>query len=114
MSWNIVIVLKQKQEKDHSIKKGRSSGGIIVYYKKYLEKLIKINELTPNYIWIEINKELFHNLDKNVKICAIYNPPTNSRYHNPSLMEDIAIDILEEGGDESLIILIGDVNARTG
>ena len=105
---------KTETRKDPSVKKGRSSGGIIVYYKKYLEKLIKINKLTPNYIWIEINKELFHNLDKNVKICAIYNPPTNSRYHNPSLMEDIAIDILEEGEDESPILLIGDINARTG
>ena len=29
-------------------------------------------------------------------------------------MEDIGIDILEEGGDESPILLIRDINARTG
>ena len=100
---------KTGTRKDRSVKKGRSSGGVTVYYKKYLEKLIKNIRQTPNYIWIEINKELFHNLDK-VKLWAIYNPPTNSS----RLMEDITLDILKECENESLILLMGDINARTG
>ena len=39
-------------------------------------------------MWLEISKELIHNIDKNLKICVIYNPPKNSRYYNPCLVED--------------------------
>ena len=84
---------------------------MIIYYKKYLEKLIKNIKQTPNYIWIEISEELFHNIDKNLKICVIYNPPQNSRY-DPCLVEDVALDILDECENECPILLIGDLNAR--
>ena len=43
----------------------------------------------------------------------MYIPPTNPRYHNPSLVEDMAIGILDESENESLILLIGVITART-
>ncbi len=103
---------KTETRKDLLIKKGRSSGGVIIYYKKYLEKLISNIKQTPNYIWIELNKKIFHNLDKNLKLCAIYNPPKGSRYHNASIMEEIALDILEGCQNDCPILLIGDLNGR--
>ena len=104
--------IKNGTQKDPSIKKGRSSGGMIIYYKKNLEKLIKTIKQTPNYVWIELKKELFHNLNKNLKLCVIYNPPINSRYYNPNVIEDIGLDILDVCENDSPILLIGDMNAR--
>ena len=66
---------KNETQKDSSIKKGRSSGGLIIYYKNHLEKFIKTLKKTPNYVWLELKKELFYNLNKNLKLCVIYNPP---------------------------------------
>ena len=64
------------------------------------DEILRGTQVKPAYVirFQTISFSYDHdNLDKNVKICAIYNPPTNSRYHNPSLMdEDIAIDILDE------------------
>ena len=101
-------------QKDASIRKGRSSGGIIIYYKKYLEKLINEIKQTKHYIWIDLSKELFYNLNNNLKICVIYNPPKNSKYYNSDLIEDIETDILDFCNDGSQFLLIGDMNARTG
>ena len=56
---------------------------------------------------------MFCNLDKNLKMCVIYNPPSNSRYYKPNLIEDIELDILDFCEDNSPILLIGDMNART-
>ena len=106
--------IRNEAQKDASIKRGRSSGGIIIYYKKYLEKLIKNIKQTKHYIWIDLNKELFYNFNNNLKICVIYNPPMNSKYYNSHLIEDIEADILDFCNDESAFLLIGDMNARTG
>ena len=47
--YNYII---NETQKDFMIKKGRSSGGMIVYFRNYLENLIKTIKQTTNYIWI--------------------------------------------------------------
>jgi hypothetical protein len=64
-----------------------------------------------DYIWLQLTREFF-NLEKDIYLCFIYDPPGNSTYTH-SLEENI-LDILEEDitkfavdGD---IILMGDIN----
>lgn len=101
-------------QKDSNIKKGRKSGGILIYYKNYLKNSMKILKRHKNYVWIEVSKNALTNINANLKICAIYNPPENSRYHNSSLMDDISADILSMTSKNDPFILIGDMNARIG
>ena len=44
--YNYII---NEAQKEATINRGRCSGGMIVYYRKYLEKQIKIIKQTPNY-----------------------------------------------------------------
>ena len=46
------------------------------------------------------------------RLCVIYNLPINSRYYNPKVIEDIGLDILDVCGNDSPILLMGDINAR--
>ena len=109
------LLIKNESQKNNLNKKGRSSGGMIVYYKKYLVLLnmIKVVKETSNYIWIELKKGLFHSITKNLKVCIIYNPPMQSKYYKPNLLEEIGVDILDVCKDESPIMITGDMNART-
>ena len=47
-----------------------------------------------------------------MKLCIIYNTPINSKYYNPNVFEDTGLDILDICGNDSPILLIGDINAR--
>jgi hypothetical protein len=46
-----------------------------------------------DYIWLQLTREFF-NLEKDIYLCFIYDPPGNSTYTH-SLEENI-LDILEE------------------
>jgi hypothetical protein len=46
-----------------------------------------------DYIWLQLTREFF-NLEKDIYLCFIYDPPGNSKYTN-SLEENI-LDILED------------------
>ena len=59
-------------------KKGRKSGGILIYCKNYLNPFIKTFKSCPYYSWLEINKTLFNDDAENIKVCAIYSPPETS------------------------------------
>jgi hypothetical protein len=75
--------------------------------KNNIRKGIKfLTHKSNDYIWLQLTREFF-NLEKDIYLCFIYDPPGNSTYTH-SLEENI-LDILEED-----IILIGDINARTG
>ena len=82
--------------KKSNVKKGRASGGIIVYCKEHLEKFVRKVKITPFYVWILIDKNVFHKLDKSIKICVVYNPPENSKYCNKDIYDDISLDLLQK------------------
>ena len=70
-------------------KKGRKSGGILLYCKSYLKPSIKVIKYYNTYIWFEIHKSLFFNIHKNIRICAVYFPPESSNYYTEDLWEDL-------------------------
>ena len=97
-----------------AINKGRASGGLLIYCKDHLAKYIKKSKKTPYYTWLTIDKSIFFHLKKSVKVCVAYNPPENSKYCNKGIYEDISSELLMGSNSNCPIILMGDLNSRTG
>ena len=74
---------------------GRSSGGMLVYIKKHINKFVKILSFNSYSCWLEIDKQLFDNLDQNLIVSANYSPPINSKYHSQNSYETIQSDLLK-------------------
>ena len=100
--------------KKMGVKKGTASGGILIFSKEEQAKYVETAKKTPRYVWIIINKSVFHNLKKSVKICVAYNPPENSKYCNKDFFSDLSQDLLQTSNNNSPLILLGDLNARVG
>ena len=101
--------------KDKKIKKGRSSGGIAVYYKDRLHSHIKQLETTEHYIWVELDKDIFFDFNESLKICIAYNPPGKSNYCNKDIYDDISLRLFKYRTNiNTPFVLIGDLNSRTG
>ena len=95
-------------------KKGRKSGGILIYCKNSLKPFVKTLKSCPYYSWLEINKTLFNNHVENIKVCAIYSPPETSNYYLNEIWDEISTDILKFTSINTPFLLLGDMNARTG
>ena len=93
-------------------KKGRYSGGIILYYHKRLENSIKLVKKTNHCIWIKLDKAFFQT-DKDIYLALIYIRPYNSNNDCEENYHDLSRDIacFSNYGE---IFLMGDMNARTG
>ena len=59
-------------------KSGRASGGIIVYYKTFLEPHIEVLKRSTQYAWIKISQNIFNNIMSDIYLCAGYKPPISS------------------------------------
>ena len=106
------ILVNIEPSKKTNIKKGRSSGGILIYCKNYLFKFIKVIEKTLHHAWLEIDKSIFHALEDSIRMCIAYNPPSSSKYCNQDIYEDISSHIMQ--CRTSKVLLLGDFNSRTG
>ena len=101
--------------KSRNTHRGRYSGGISIYYKKNLEKCVKIIETNQNeIIWLELGKNLF-SFDQNVYICCVYIPPNQS-----TVIDNVNFDFYDEleAGLERYkmkgkCFFLGDFNSRT-
>ena len=60
-----------------------------------------------------IDKSIFFNLQKSLQVRVAYNPPENSYYCNEDLYIEISAH-LTRSNSNSPVILIGDLNSRTG
>ena len=108
-------VIKIDSKKNKQTKRGRSSGGLLIYFKHHLANFLKVIKYSENHIWVEIDKRFFSKLGSNLLICIAYNPPVNSQYFNLDLIEEMSADILDlPAVQTSPIVIIGDFNARTG
>ncbi|VDH97552.1 Hypothetical predicted protein [Mytilus galloprovincialis] len=99
-----------------SKKSRKRFGGISVYVKSCLKRGIKfLKHQTNDYIWLQLCRSFF-GLKKDIFICYMYNPPSDSSY-TKSLDLDY-FDILEKEislfSEQGQNILGGDLNARTG
>ena len=95
-----------------SNKNGRKSGGITVIISEQLRKATKIYKDTEYGVWLKICKSIMK-IDKDIYICGIYVPPTNSEYAIDQPFEQIENDVSELPGN-CYTLLVGDFNARTG
>ena len=87
---------------------------VYMYDKKYFKKFAHIIKITNSFIWIEISKNLIKNLGRTLLFLCAYISDVNSKYFNPNTYGDIAKDSSNFCVDNTLIILIGDMNSRTG
>ena len=97
-------------------KTNKISGGISVLVRSEIRQGIKFLEHSCNdYIWLQLCSKFF-GCDQDIYICFLYNPPENSSYIK-SLDHDL-FDLIEQDilkfSKFGQIIIMGDLNARTG
>ena len=94
-------------------KRGRRSGGIIVYYKKDLSRMItKINN-SNDFIWIKLNKSQT-GLDDDIYICTVYlKPRTSSTSPEQDKIFESLRNSVYDFSQKGQVVLMGDFNART-
>ncbi|CAC5416619.1 unnamed protein product [Mytilus coruscus] len=102
-----------KREKKARVRCGRKSGGIVIIYKKCLEKCLQFLKSDCEFVqWIK-----FSNLFKkcsSLLIGCIYLPPENSKYNSPDAYLDIEAEMLDLFDTNMQYFLIGDFNSRVG
>ena len=75
-------------------RKGKASGGILVYYKKELENTLTfLEKSSENILWVKIGKGFLH-ADMEVYLAGVYNSPKHSNYTKENNYN--VIDILRE------------------
>jgi len=100
------------QDAAQSRKGGRDFGGIVLLYKNTLHDWISIVKKTCNFLWFKIDKNYAKTV-KDIYTCGLYIPLCNSPYFNVELFEKLENDI-EIFSSQGSILLMGDLNARTG
>ncbi len=98
--------------KQPNVKNGRDSGGNIVWFKEHLWQYIQPVKKGTTHIWIKLKKEILC-LDEDLYLCASYIPPRESPYYNEDIFSTLQSEIIYF---QSLgpVLLMGDLNARTG
>ncbi|CAG2231450.1 unnamed protein product [Mytilus edulis] len=105
------IISKSRKKKE---KKRRYSGGIIVTIKKpYFKGITYLKEATTsaNRLWLKLNKN-FLGFVHDIYLCALYIPPFSSSHYDNDL--DFLENEISTFSMNGQIVLIGDLNARTG
>ena len=67
-----------------------------------------------NFVWTEISKHLIHNLDKNLILVSAYIHDASSSYYEASIFEELTLGITEFCDDNTPLIIMVDLNSRTG
>ena len=97
-------------------KNNRTFGGLAVLYKNSLQNGIKFLEhKNSDYVWVKLCRNFF-SLSQDVYICVAYIPPEHSTFYKTrgeNTLMYIETDIMKYGNIGS-VILLGDLNARTG
>ena len=107
------ILAQVDPQKRAGVRKGRKSGGIRILIKTNLYKDVKVLKKSNNFVWFEINHRLLENLQSNLIICASYIHDITSTYFTPSIFDELSKDILGFCNQDTPLIIMGDMNART-
>lgn len=99
----------------------RASGGVIVYYKQWLEnKLELVKTDYRGIIWFKLKKDLT-NYDSDLYFCTCYIPPENSSVYknvNSDLFECNFFDMISDDvlvySEQGKVVICGDTNSRVG
>ena len=99
----------------------KTRGGVSIFTKSNINNLIKIEDTPykPYMIWMNMDKSLIIGAHTDILLIACYMPPegattyksNNSEPTNP--IKDLSNDLITRRRNRSIII-IGDMNARTG
>ena len=108
------IIAEQEPVKHAGVKKGRKSGGIIVLGKPDLVKNTKVLKISKHFIWCEISKTIMKGLQKNLIFVAAYINDVTSAYFDPNVFSDFSNDITYFCDENSPMLVMGDLNSRTG
>ena len=92
------------------------SGGIVVFIKNYLSDFIKTKDISDeDIIWLTIDKLYTNYLMDTFIGCVYISPKTSCRYAGDDRSK---LDIVREGiikyEDKGHVMLMGDLNCRTG
>ena len=99
-----------------NVRAPHGSGGINVLIKPNLRKAVKLFPSQNNdYVWLHLDKNLL-GLKQKLYICIAYIPPPDSSYSQKlqyDILDQVENDIrkLKTSGE---ILILGDLNARTG
>ena len=74
--------------------------------------MIRCTKASPNFLWFKISRE-YTKTAKDILVCGIFIPPCNSNYFHPEMFQDLENDI-EDYSFQGSILLMGDLNSRTG
>ena len=108
------VIAQSVPVKHRGVRSGRKSGGIIVLCRYELKRSIKVKKISKNFVWTEISKHLIHNLEKNLILVSAYIHDASSTYYDPSIFEELSSGITEFCDDNTPLIIMGDLNSRTG
>ena len=105
------IIVNSKKSK----KRGRNSGGIMIYFKHELSKKFSKISQTDDWIWFKIDQgySKVDSIKKHVFVCFCYIKP----YQNKDTSEEIYSKLENEithFHSEGELLICGDFNARTG
>ena len=94
----------------------RDSGGIVVFIKNYLSGCIKTKDISDeDIIWLTVDKLYTNYLMDTFVGCSYISPKTSCRYADDDRSK---LDIVREGiikyKDKGHVMLMGDLNCRTG
>jgi hypothetical protein len=92
--------------------KGRKSGGLSLHVKPHLSKGIKCAEKHRCFIWFQLDKTFFKAAN-DIFVCGAYLPPDKSAYGDIEHWE-ILQNKVAKYYDKGDILILGDLNARTG
>lgn len=98
--------------KKKHVRKGRRSGGVIIYFRRHIAPGISL-VCKRNYgLWIKLDKAFF-NLEYDIYLAVIYIKPKYSHQDNEEIFCKLSQDIVELSC-RGKIFLSGDFNSRTG
>lgn len=93
-----------------SVTQGRDSGGMIIWIKSELP--IELIKKEQHHLWLKIQKGMI-SASKPVFLCAVYIPPLESPYFQEETFQNIEREISHFQAQGN-VLLMGDLNARTG
>jgi len=105
----IIIVPSQKHSNPN---RGRKSGGLIIWYKSDLHIQIDPIKMGKYCIWLKLKNELLL-ADRELFVCAIYIPPSESPYFSEDTFHTLETEISHFQAQGNALIC-GATNARTG
>ncbi|XP_056588353.1 uncharacterized protein LOC130408891 [Triplophysa dalaica] len=93
-----------------SVTQGRDSGGMILWIKSKLA--IELVKKDQYHLWLKVQKGII-SASQPVFLCAIYIPPLESPYFQEETFQNIEQEISHFQAQGN-VLLMGDLNARTG